>query len=543
MISVAMTSHIGATQHDRLAKSNTISTGADLANVEKHNNHEYTEEDVARMQSNIDLSEKEQNQQYDRNLQKVERLDLVNSVQEIYHEEFDAAVAEYNQKQIEAGKPQRQITDYFESISENKKQEVAVEGLIQIGELENWKGMTMADKLRVVPVLESGLNVIATEIPGFKVAGASLHMNEGSPHIHYVGVCVDESEKQKGLNKRVGKSAVFTKEVLSEVLQNRLREVMEPQAKEIFGWDFKVKKTGRNQDLNKNEYVNQKLQEANKELLQQNERLMSQQTVLEAEIARLSSEKTQAEEQAQQAAVEAEKARTELSEATREADKAKDRYHSINMQMVDQKKRYDENNEIIDEQTRALEKIQDKIANLRKALPPPEELKQISAKSTFGGGVKLSQDEYDLLKGYADQSAAAMAYAKDQHDELAQLSRDYIELKTEYDRVEEQLKEFRSADHRIQQAEETKNRESEERLKQQLEELEQKLKQLSWMLRKAFGFLFGHGEDGLRELEEWKEYYEQQLGREFLTMGAFIKYWFEESDREIAEKQAREAHL
>lgn len=315
MSSVAMTSHIGATQHDKTAKSNTISTGGDLANVEKHNNHDYTEQDVSRMQSSIDLSMKVYNKQYDRDLNEVDRLELVSSVKDIYHEEFDAAVAEYNQIQIEKGRPQRQISDYFESISDNEKQEVAVEGLIQIGDYADWKGTTIEEKLRVVPILEAGLGVIAAEIPGFKIAGASLHMNEGSPHIHYVGVCVDESEKKKGMNKRIGKSAVFTRKVMSEILQNRMREVMEPMVKETYGWDFKIKKGGRNEDLSKNEYVNMKLQEENKELQAHQDRLKVARELHEAEIARLRAEKIKMEEEAFKAAQEAVEAAQEAQDA------------------------------------------------------------------------------------------------------------------------------------------------------------------------------------------------------------------------------------
>lgn len=369
MTSVSMTSHIGAAQHDKNAKSNTISTGADLANVEKHNNHDYTEQDVARMQSNIDLSLKEYNQQYDRHLQKVERLDLVSSTKEIYHEEFDAAVAEYNKAQVEKGRANRQISDYFESISENEKQEVAVEGLIQIGEYDDWKGMTAEEKLRVVPILEAGLNVIATEIPGFKIAGASLHMNEGSPHIHYVGVCVDESKKKKGLNKRVGKSAVFTKDVLSEVLQNRLREVMEPMVKETFDWDFKTKKTGRNQDLSKNEYVNQKLQEENKALEKQNEQLMSAKTVLETDIDRLEAAKEEASIKAQEAANAAEKAQKIVRD--------------------------------IDEQILAARKELD-------SLDAPEAVKDIKGTRTLTGKIQYSEPDSRTLHEYANKSAVAV---------------------------------------------------------------------------------------------------------------------------------------
>ncbi len=56
------------------------------------------------------------------------------------------------------------------------------------------------------------------------VANAVVHMDEDSPHMHVVGVPVATGYK-KGLSKQVSKRKVFTKEVLSEVLQDELRAV------------------------------------------------------------------------------------------------------------------------------------------------------------------------------------------------------------------------------------------------------------------------------------------------------------------------------
>lgn len=59
-------------------------------------------------------------------------------------------------------------------------------------------------------------------LPQFVVANAVVHLDEDSPHMHIVGVPVADGYK-KGLSKQVSKRKVFTKEVLSRVLQDELK--------------------------------------------------------------------------------------------------------------------------------------------------------------------------------------------------------------------------------------------------------------------------------------------------------------------------------
>lgn len=261
MHQVAYSNHIGRTAHDKKSKSTALSTAADLAAAEKHNNHDYTQDDIERLASKIDLSLKQYNVQFDRNLEEVDYLDLMKTVKELYQEEFSGAIEKYNESQIQKGHSERQIRDYFEQISKNQKQEVAVEGIIQFGELDDWKGKSLEEKQLTLPMYLKVLRKMDEELSGFKLAGASFHINEGSPHLHYVGICVDESKKKTGLEKRIGKSAVFERDTMSEFLQDELRAYILPDMQKTFGWEWKDKRSGRNDDLKKNEYVNYKLQE------------------------------------------------------------------------------------------------------------------------------------------------------------------------------------------------------------------------------------------------------------------------------------------
>lgn len=268
---VAYTNHIGRSTRDTHTGKNTaISSIADLVATEKHNNHDYTQIDVDHMQSAIDLDHKHLNRQYEViNGELVEvkgHLDLAQNVRKIYDEQFADAVVEYNQRQIAAGHPERQIDSYIDKISGDKQQEVAVEGLLQIGSLDDWEGRSIEDRLKAGPILLHGLKRTLAELNGpdreFVIAGASLHLNEGSPHLHYVGVPVQETPNAKnGMKKRVKKAAVFTKDTMGTGLQDNVRAELAPMIKETYGWDFEKKRTGRNEDLSKNRYVNEKLQE------------------------------------------------------------------------------------------------------------------------------------------------------------------------------------------------------------------------------------------------------------------------------------------
>ena len=53
-------------------------------------------------------------------------------------------------------------------------------------------------------------------VPTFKIANATIHFDETSPHMHVVGIPVIKNCK-RGMKKQVGKSQVFTKTSLTEI--------------------------------------------------------------------------------------------------------------------------------------------------------------------------------------------------------------------------------------------------------------------------------------------------------------------------------------
>ena len=213
-------------------RKSAITSKSKLKTVANHNLRKYRSSDYSR--DNILLLYGTEN--------------LYKDVQEVYHREFDEAVRIYNENQK---RKDRKIDDYFEHVSE-LNQDMAVETIIQCGDKEFWE--KHGDKAeRMEFVYSYTLRKLQEFIPEFKVANAVIHFDEASPHMHVVGVPVYDGYK-KGLSKRVSKRNVFTQEVLSGVLQDKLRSEAEGCFKFNVKETFAEKKQGRNRDLSVLEY-------------------------------------------------------------------------------------------------------------------------------------------------------------------------------------------------------------------------------------------------------------------------------------------------
>jgi len=93
-------------------------------------------------------------------------------------------------------------------------------------------------------------------LPSFKVANATIHYDETSPHMHVIGVPVIDNCK-RGMKKQVGKSQLFTKKLLSEI-QDKMRNACIKSYNKFYDVDsrLKTKQKGRNQDINVKEMDN-----------------------------------------------------------------------------------------------------------------------------------------------------------------------------------------------------------------------------------------------------------------------------------------------
>lgn len=246
-------------------KKSAITSKSKLAGVAKHNLRKYKSEEYSA--DNIFLIYGTDN--------------LVQDVKAVYHQEFDEALKVYNENQTRAD---RKIEDYFEHVA-NKEQDMAVEIIIQIGDRAYWQ-QHYENKCYMKKIYSMMLAELQYLLPEFVVANAVVHMDEDSPHMHVVGVPVAAGYK-KGLSKQVSKRKVFTKEVLSEVLQNELRAVANTKVMIAFDEQIREKSKGRNHDLSVMEYKVLKEELRYDELKEQADEKKQENEQLEREKAQL----------------------------------------------------------------------------------------------------------------------------------------------------------------------------------------------------------------------------------------------------------------
>ena len=231
------------------SKQNAITTIRQLSKASKHNLRRYS-------------SPGNETTHYDS--EKIVQLagtkNLFQDVENVYHEQFDEALNHYNNKQK---RPDRRIPDYMRYISDNAKTDLAVEAIIQLGDMEFWESKSWEQKQQMVYIFKDQLRALNQYIPGFIIANAVVHFDEASPHMHVIGVPVASGYK-RGMEKQTAKTKVFTKDTL-ENLQDLLRERaqigMEKNPELFADISLKPKEQGRNVDFSKAFYVQTKKDE------------------------------------------------------------------------------------------------------------------------------------------------------------------------------------------------------------------------------------------------------------------------------------------
>lgn len=179
--------------------------------------------------------------------------DIVQDTKDLYIELFDEARINYNNKQT---RDDRKIDNYFNKIANDNKHDLAVEIIIELGDMHYWEDKSLEEKYKMVDVFKSQVKDLEKLVPTFKVANATIHFDEHSPHMHIVGVPFKDNCKT-GLSKQVGKSDVFTKDSLVEI-QDRMREYCIDKFNKVYKISMKLKEKeqGRNQDYPANQMKN-----------------------------------------------------------------------------------------------------------------------------------------------------------------------------------------------------------------------------------------------------------------------------------------------
>ena len=187
---------------------------------------------------------------YDNQLELIDTIkgtnDIINDVKDLYLELFEEAKLEYNNKQK---RDDRKIENYFDKISNDTKHDLACKIIIELGNMKYWKNKFQKYKLKMVDVFKDQIIDLEKVVPNFKVANATIHFDESSPHLHIIGVPYKDNCKT-GLSRQVGKSDVFTKESLV-VIQDKMRARCINEFNIAYGMDSKLKEKqkGKNRDI------------------------------------------------------------------------------------------------------------------------------------------------------------------------------------------------------------------------------------------------------------------------------------------------------
>ena len=228
--------------------NNAIQNAKDLSDVNKHNLRDYdNQRELIRTIYGTD--------------------DIVNDVKELYLEQFEEARIEYNNKQT---REDRKIKDYFKKVCKSQN-DIACEIIIELGDLDFWNDKNERYRFKMVDVYNEQVKDLIKIVPDFKIANATIHFDEVSPHMHIVGIPVSYDCK-RGMKKQVVKSKLFTKNTLTQI-QDKMRNACIKSFNKFYDMDFKLKEKqkGRNQDINVKDMENYR--EIKKQLKQKEQKL------------------------------------------------------------------------------------------------------------------------------------------------------------------------------------------------------------------------------------------------------------------------------
>ena len=237
--------------------NNAIQNARQLSRVDKHNYRKYD--------NNQDLIEVVKGTN-----------SLYNDVVNLYKNEFEEARILYNNKQT---RDDRKIDDYFKKISENSKNDLACEIIIELGDKSYWDTKDNKFKKKMSNVYKEQVNDLESILPNFKIASAIIHYDETSPHLHIVGVPIKYKNKN-GMSKQVGKSDVFTKQKLME-LQDKMRTLCIASFNKEYELNnvLKTKQKGRNKDINVSDMTNYQLMKDELEKNKENIKVVSKKSI------------------------------------------------------------------------------------------------------------------------------------------------------------------------------------------------------------------------------------------------------------------------
>lgn len=130
-------------------------------------------------------------------------------IQDVYNELFGGALIKYNEKQVENGRPGRQIKNYFDHISRSKQEHTHYEIVVDVGNTDLIeKGSEREEKAR--KALDEFCSDFEKRNPNFKVVQMVRHEDESMishTHIAFIPFCIGG---KKGLEVKNSLGGAFT---------------------------------------------------------------------------------------------------------------------------------------------------------------------------------------------------------------------------------------------------------------------------------------------------------------------------------------------
>lgn len=142
-------------------------------------------------------------------------------IREVYSENFDQAVQDYNNKQKRSD---RKIDDYYTKILQDKKTHHQRELIVAIGSKDDLSYGYSEERYKQVKeeILDKYMRDFEKRNPNLKVYNAVMHLDEANPHLHINYVPVYEAKR--GLSRRVGQDKALEQQGFKNFEEWRERE-------------------------------------------------------------------------------------------------------------------------------------------------------------------------------------------------------------------------------------------------------------------------------------------------------------------------------
>lgn len=146
---------------------------------------------------------------------------------QLYEELFGKAAAEYSEKQIAKGHPERAVKDYLEKVKADKQLKPMYEFVVQVGNRENHPDVETCKRILSRWVMQFNERFGQH----FALKQAVIHLDEATPHLHIEVVPVAKSTRglavQNSLNKAIKQAGFDDYKSMLPAWDDILTECME----------------------------------------------------------------------------------------------------------------------------------------------------------------------------------------------------------------------------------------------------------------------------------------------------------------------------